>query len=90
MLSSATRQRPVDRHVPTHPHLASKALREMSRPAPSGAGFWPKSNRNTGHKLLVDTGAQISVFPASAHERRGKKMEPLVAANGSKIDTFGT
>jgi len=45
---------------------------------------------NTGHKLLIDTGAQISVIPASAQERRGQKTEPLIAANGSKIDTFGT
>ena len=46
-------------------------------------------DRKTGHKFLVDTGAQVSVFPASAAERRGQKTEPLVAANGSKIDTFG-
>ncbi len=46
-------------------------------------------DRNTGHKLLVDTGAQVSVFPASATERRSQKTEPLVAANGSSIDTFG-
>ena len=47
-------------------------------------------DRNTGNKLLVDTGAQVSVYPASASERRRQKTEPLVAANGSKIDTFGT
>ena len=47
-------------------------------------------DRYTGNKLLVDTGAQVSVFPASARERRMQKTEPLVAANGSKIDTFGT
>ena len=46
-------------------------------------------DRNSGHKLLVDTGAQVSVFPASAQERRNHKTDPLVAANGSKIDTFG-
>ena len=46
---------------------------------------------NTGHKLLVDTGAQVSVFPVSAQERRCRqKTEPLVAANGSVIETFGT
>ena len=45
---------------------------------------------NTGHKLLVDTGAQVSVFPASAQERRQQKTAPLVAANGSQIETFGT
>ena len=47
-------------------------------------------DRNTGHKLLVDTGAQVSVFPASAQDRRQQKTVPLVAANGSQIETFGT
>ena len=46
-------------------------------------------DRNGSHKLLVDTGAQVSVFPASAYERRSQKTEPLVTANGSMIDTFG-
>ena len=46
-------------------------------------------DRHAGHKFLVDTGAQISVFPASAQDRCGQKTEPLVAANGSQIDTFG-
>ena len=46
-------------------------------------------DRSSGHKFLVDTGAQVSVFPASPHDRRRQKGEPLVAANSSKIDTFG-
>ena len=40
--SSATRLRPVDRHVPMHRQRVHTALREMNRPAPSGAGIWPK------------------------------------------------
>ena len=47
-------------------------------------------DRTAGHKFLVDTGAQVSVFPASPQDRRRQKMDALVAANGSKIDTFGT
>ena len=47
-------------------------------------------DRNSGHKLLVDTWAQVSVFPASAQERRTQRSDPLIAANGSTIDTFGT
>ena len=47
-------------------------------------------DRNTGLKFLVDTGAQVSVFPATPQERRVQKTEPLIAANGSSIDTFGT
>ena len=47
-------------------------------------------DRTAGHKFLVDTGAQVSVFPASPQDRRRQKTDALVAANGSKIDTFGT
>ena len=43
--------------------------------------------RKAGNKFLVDTGAQVSVFPASSHDRRREKTEPLVAANGTRIDT---
>ena len=46
-------------------------------------------DRKAGNKFLVDTGAQVSVFPASSHDRRREKTEPLVAANGTRIDTFG-
>ena len=45
---------------------------------------------DTGLKFLVDTGAQVSVFPATPQERRVQKTEPLIAANSSSIDTFGT
>ena len=47
-------------------------------------------DRNSGRKLLVDTGAQVSIFLVAPRERRRQKTEPLVAANGSTIDTFGT
>ena len=57
---------------------------QVSGPNPSHLLYYVK-DRNTGNKLLVDTGAQISVFPASAQERRRQKTEPLIAANGSKI-----
>lgn len=47
-------------------------------------------DRSTGHKFLVDTGAQVSVFPASSCDRRKEATEPLIAANGSRINTYGT
>ena len=46
-------------------------------------------DHNSGQKLLVDTGAQVSVFSVDPREHRRQKTEPLVAANGSTIDTFG-
>ena len=38
----------------------------------------------------MDTGADVSVFPASASDQRHSGSTPLVAANGSSINTFGT
>ena len=46
-------------------------------------------NCNTGCKLLVDTGAQVSVFSVTPQRHR-QKTEPLIASNGSTIDTFST
>ena len=48
----------------------------------------------SGKSFLVDTGADVSVFPASQEDRRasaGTASAPaLRAANGTKIRTFGT
>ncbi len=42
-------------------------------------------------QFLVDTGAEVSVFPATGLERRtGSVGVPLLAANGSAIRTYGT
>ena len=43
------------------------------------------------HRLfLVDSGADISVYPASVKERRYPLGSLLTAANGTNIQTFGT
>ncbi|XP_005104292.1 uncharacterized protein LOC101857129 [Aplysia californica] len=48
------------------------------------------SDRHTGEIFLVDTGAEIFVFPASRQDRQHKIMsEPLAAANGTRIRTWG-
>ncbi|KAK3773613.1 hypothetical protein RRG08_022322 [Elysia crispata] len=47
-------------------------------------------DRKTGVTYLVDTGAEVSVYPASAQDR--KKIHPttsLSAANGTTIQTWG-
>ena len=45
----------------------------------------------TGRRFLVDTGAEVSVFPASGADARcGSPGSPLYAANGTQIRTFGT
>ena len=49
------------------------------------------SDRLSGHRLLVDTGAQISVIPARTIDTRsGFAGTSLRAANGSTISTFGS
>lgn len=48
-------------------------------------------DRRSGHYFLVDSGADISVWPASSYDkRRGETGDSLRAANGTKIRTFGT
>lgn len=46
-------------------------------------------DKKTGTKFLVDTGADVSVIPASRADRAGIQTLQLYAANGSKIKTFG-
>ena len=45
--------------------------------------------RRLGRDFLVDSGADVSVFPASAAHKRGPVTAVLNAANGSSIKTFG-
>ena len=50
------------------------------------------SDEVSGCSFLVDTGADISVFPASIEEKRSpaSALSNLVAANGSTIALFGS
>jgi len=48
-------------------------------------------DRNSGRSFLVDTGAKVSVFPATgADTRSGRTGPPLQAANGTVIRSYGT
>ncbi|XP_078494116.1 uncharacterized protein LOC144749602 [Ciona intestinalis] len=50
-------------------------------------------DRTSARRFLVDTGAAVSVSPASRHHRqryRGVDALHLAAANGSTIKTYGT
>lgn len=44
---------------------------------------------NSRSKFLIDTGAAISVIPASSKDRRRNRTDNLHAANGSIIKTYG-
>ena len=47
-------------------------------------------DRTSGLSYLVDSGAEVSVYPASAQDRQtGQKSTPLTAANGTSIPTWG-
>ena len=49
------------------------------------------SDRHSGRRFLVDSGAEISVVPPSGKDTRsGKRGESLTAANGNNIKTYGT
>ena len=48
-------------------------------------------DHDSGKRFLVDTGAQVSVLPATGQLTRSYVNGPtLLAANGSAIRTFGT
>ena len=48
------------------------------------------TDRTSGQRYLVDSGAEVSVLPATRIDRQTfKKGLPLRAANGSAIPTFG-
>ena len=46
----------------------------------------------TSHRFLVDTGAEVSVLPATSADRRRPLLpqRSLRAVNGSEIATYGT
>ena len=49
------------------------------------------TDKYSGRRFLVDTGAEVSVIPPSPADRRIKPdCSGLCAVNGSKIATFGT
>jgi len=49
------------------------------------------TDRMSGKRFLIDTGAAASVIPIRNHDIRfGRPGPPLVAANGAQIRTFGT
>ena len=43
-----------------------------------------------GVRYLIDTGAEVSVIPASTKQSKSSKQATLQAANGSPIHTYGT
>lgn len=46
-------------------------------------------DKSTGKKFLVDTGANVSVLPATPRDKQRTPTNYLYAANGSQIPTYG-
>ena len=54
------------------------------------AGSLTLHDAKTNKAFLIDTGAEVSVVPASENERQGAPLQKeLVAANGSRIRCYG-
>ena len=47
------------------------------------------TDRNSGSRYLIDTGAQVSVLPATEWDRKGHRGDGLKAANQTTIGTYG-
>ena len=80
---------------------ASASPRETAPPASSrGLLRWPHpvsrllhvTDPLTRHRFLIDTGAEVSVLPATSADRRhpSQPEHTLRAVNGSSIASFGT
>ena len=63
----------------------------MSAAGVSDSNTFSIYDRHSGQSFLIDTGADVSVFPASAQDRRTSSPSiSLSAANGTSIKTWGT
>lgn len=67
-----------------------RPLTAASGPGRTSCRLFYVSDKITGACFLVDTGAQVSVIPAScADRRRNEQTCPLQAINNSAIPTYG-
>ena len=60
-----------------------------SRAAGSKGGTISIKDINSGKLFLIDSGADVSVFPLTLSPSSSASTGSLVAANGTKIKTFG-
>ncbi|GFR81273.1 transposon Ty3-G Gag-Pol polyprotein [Elysia marginata] len=81
----------------THIPIQEEPGKRQSGPTVASASAGPYdpqlflTDLNTGHRFLVDTGAQVSVIPPTWFDRHhGQHGPPLQAANGTSISTYGS
>src|SRR5215469_6717935 len=77
-------------------HFSLSMVKRFRRPVVTTAGRLNPSRRlfimdqSSKSQWLIDTGADVSVYPVSKMFRRPKSDYLLYAANGSPISTYGT
>ena len=70
--------------------MGKKLVRGLPHMAASpGAQVFFISDRKSGEKFLVDTGANRSLYPQAKVNDPGPRGHNMRAANGSGIATFG-
>ena len=78
------------------PHIQETTGKRQGGPSVATASAGPRdpqlfSTDNTGRRFLVDTGAQVSVIPATPFDKNaGPSGPPLQAANGTPTQTYGS
>uniref|UniRef100_L7LZ63 RNA-directed DNA polymerase n=1 Tax=Rhipicephalus pulchellus TaxID=72859 RepID=L7LZ63_RHIPC len=79
---------PTVRALGKQPRQALRATSATTLP-PSRPSVFFITDRNNGVRFLVDTGAEVSVIPASQAERKKPSTSPLQAVNNTVITTYG-
>ena len=69
---------------------AGRSPIEALATGPNKSLFFFVLDKTSGRQFLVDTGAEVSVLPATGQDTRMEQSGPLLmAANGSSIKTYG-
>ena len=66
-----------------------QSLAATSAPGPSPSRLFYVTDRNSGLRFLVDTGAEASVIPPTRTDRKQQDGPGLQAVNGTPIATYG-
>ena len=104
LLSTRLTLPPWYRPLPLSPTTLRRALKSASTPSDArlnlpgshqissidcSVGSLSVCDGLSGRSFLVDTGADISLFPASVEGKRTPSIANLIAANGTTIKSFG-
>ena len=92
--SPPSRPRHAAQQTPSapRPHLASTPPQDPPQASPAQRALLWVRDTSSGERFLVDSGAEVSVVPATEADRRAQPSTAydLVAANHTPIATYGT